>query len=229
MNQIISLLNPSRLFRILTVFLAGVVLIVTTACSDNPAKALDNNARPEVPSNAVSSPYRGGMNSYSDVDPRANTSGANSKANDIVRKAEGNIQKGADSFDKYAENYRQGTPLNERVENLTEEVGESAKNTAKGVTRGTQRGVENLKENTQNAAQSVPNALDDAKQNARSATRDTARATDKMTDSLQDSSKNLANSAKKNAEETAGYLKSKADQALDSSQRAFDRNSVRVD
>ena len=192
MNQIISLLNPTRLFRILTVFLAGLLVIFTTACSDGPANALDKNGRPEVPSNAVSSPYRGGMNGYSDVDPRATTSGANSKANDIVKKAEGNIQKGADSLDKYADNYRKGTPLNERVENLTEDVGESAKNTAKGVAKGTQRGVENLKENTQNAAKSVPNVLNDAKQNASS-------------------------------------LKSKADQALDSSQRAFNSHSVDVD
>ena len=192
MNQIISLLNPTRLFRILTVFLAGLLVIFTTACSDGPANALDKNGRPEVPSNAVSSPYRGGMNGYSDVDPRATTSGANSKANDIVKKAEGNIQKGADSLDKYADNYRKGTPLNERVENLTEDVGESAKNTAKGVAKGTQRGVENLKENTQNAAKSVPNVLNDAKQNASS-------------------------------------LKSKANQALDSSQRAFNSHSVDMD
>lgn len=169
MNQIISLLNPTRLFRILTVFLAGVLVILTTACSDGPANALDKNGRPEVPSNAVSSPYRGGMNGYSDVDPRANTSGLNSKTNDMIKKAEGNIQKGADSFDKYAENYRKGTPLNERVENLTEDVSESTKNTAKGVTKGAQRGVENLKENTQNAAQSAPNVVDDAKHNAKNA------------------------------------------------------------
>lgn len=192
MNQIISLLNPTRLFRILTVFLAGLLVIFTTACSDGPANALDRNGRPEVPSNAVSSPYRGGMNGYSDVDPRANTSGVKSKAEDIVRKAEGNIQKGADSFDKYAENYRQGTPLNERVENLTEDVTESAKNTAKGVVKGMQRGGENLKENTQNAAQSAPNLVENAKENA-------------------------------------STLKSKADQALDSSQRAFNSHSVDVE
>jgi hypothetical protein len=166
MNKIISFLNPTRLLRILTVFLAGLLVIVTTACSDGPANALDKNGRPEVPSNAVSSPHRGGMNGYSDVDPRASTSGANSKANDIVKKAEGNIQKGADNLDKYAENYRQGTPLNERAENLTENIGRSAKNTAEGVTKGAQRGVENLKENTQNAAKSVPNVVDDAKENA---------------------------------------------------------------
>lgn len=169
MNQIISLFNPTRLFRILTVFLAGLLVIVTTACNNGPANALDKNGRQEVPSNAVSSPYRGGMNGYSDVDPRASTSGANSKANDIVRKAEGNIQKGADSFDKYGENYRKGTPLNERVENLAEDVGESTKNTAKGVAKGTQRGVENLKANTQNAAESAPKVVDQAKENAKNA------------------------------------------------------------
>ncbi|MGA9381096.1 MAG: DUF6658 family protein [Phormidium sp.] len=229
MKQIISLLNPTRLFRVLTVFLAGLLVIFTTACSDGPANALDKNGRPEVPSNAVSSPYRGGMNGYSDVDPRANTSGVSSQTNDLVNKAEGNIQKRADSFDKYADNYRKGTALNERVENLTEDVGESTKNTAKGVTKGTQRGVENLQENTQNAAKSLPNVLDDAKQNAKNTGRDAAKATDKITDSLQESSKNLADSAKKNASETAGYLKSKADQALDSSQRAFNSHSVDVD
>lgn len=192
MKKIISWLNPTRLFRVLTVFLAGLLVIFTTACSDGPANALDKNGRPEVPSNAVSSPYRGGMNGYSDVDPRANTSAANRNANDVVKKAEGNIQKRADSFDKYAENYRKGTPLNERVENLTEDIGESTKNTVKGVAKGTQRGTENVKENSQNAAKSAPDVVENAKQNA-------------------------------------GNLKSKANQALDSSQRAFDRHSVDVE
>lgn len=160
MNQIISSLNPTRLLRVLTVFLAGLLVMFTTACSDGPANALDRNGRSEIPSNAVSSPHRGGMNGYSDVDPRAKTSGVNSKANDMVRKAEGNIQKGADNLDKYAENYRQGTPLNERLGNLTEDVSKSAKNTAEDVVKGTQRGVTNLKENTQNAVKSAPNILD---------------------------------------------------------------------
>ncbi|MFB2897116.1 DUF6658 family protein [Aerosakkonemataceae cyanobacterium BLCC-F50] len=207
MKQIISFLNPTRLFRVLTVFLAGVLVIVTTACSDGPANALDKNGRPEVPSNAVSSPYRGGMNGYSDVDPRANTSGLNSKANDLVNKAEGNIQKGADSFEKYADNYTSGTPLNERVENLTKDIGESTKNTAKDVTKGTQRGVENLKGNTQNAAKSVPNVVEEATQNAKNTARDAAKASDKISNSL----------------------KSQADRALDNSQRAFSNHSVDVE
>ncbi|MFB2837551.1 DUF6658 family protein [Floridanema evergladense] len=206
MKQLISWLNPTRLFRVLTVFLAGLLVIVTTACNNGPANALDRNGRPEVPSNAVSSPYRGGMNSYSDVDPRANTSGANAKANDIVNKAEGNIQKRGDSFGKYADNYTKGTPLNERVENLTKDIGESAKNTAKGVTKGTLRGAENVKENTENAAKSVPDVVEDATQNAKNTARDAAKASEKISNSL----------------------KSNANQALENSQRAFSDRSVDV-
>ena len=165
MNNAISFIKRLNFVRVLTVFFAGIILFVSTACGSPSvqAKGLDNNPRPEVPKEAITNTYKGGMNDFSDVDPRLDTSAANKKANDIIGQAEHNIQKGADTPEQYSRNYRSGTPLGERVQNIGESVSESAKNTAKDVAKGTQRGLENIKQNTQDAAKDVAKSADNAK------------------------------------------------------------------
>jgi flagellar biosynthesis/type III secretory pathway protein FliH len=175
MKRLINWFKNVRPLKVLSVFLAGMFLILTQACNrptiagqppqpgaesgyaqpgaesrytqrQDPTKAYNLNA-PE-----------GGMNNFSDVDPRAKSfeKSAINRAEDLSRNAERNInQKGIDSTEQYARNYRQGTPLGERVKNLGEDIGSSAQGTAEGVAKGTQRGIENIKENTGNAAQNL--------------------------------------------------------------------------
>lgn len=159
MQKLFSTIKRLNLFRVLTVFLAGVILFVSTACSpaNVQAKGLEagKNPRPEVPNQAITNQYEGGMNDFSDVDPRFDSSRANSKAEDLINKSEGNLQKSVDSTEQYARNYKSGTPLGERIENLGEDISESTKDLTKGFTKGTERGIENIKSNTQDAADDV--------------------------------------------------------------------------
>ncbi|MBD0390679.1 MAG: hypothetical protein ICV54_30325, partial [Nostoc sp. C3-bin3] len=90
MNKLMTWLKSIRVARILTVFMAGLLLIVTTACSGgasattaNPVKTADK-IRQEVPSGAVTNEYKGGMNDYSDVDPRFSEKGAQTSAKGLV-------------------------------------------------------------------------------------------------------------------------------------------------
>lgn len=189
MNKVISVFKRFNFLRVLTVVFASLILFVTTACdSGAQAKALSNNPRPEVPNNAVTNRYEGGMNDFSDVDPRLDASRANSKASNVIDKAEGNLTKRADSSEQYGRNYRSGTPLGERVQNLAEDVSESTKELTTGVAKGTQRGIHNIKENTENAAQDVAESTDraayNAKKNAEYAGKDVANKADKAGDKV---------------------------------------------
>lgn len=152
MKKVITWLKSIRVDRILTVFLAGVLLFVSTACGSTKvlAKTADE-VRQEVPSRAITNTYKGGMNDYSDVDPRRDTSEAKAKAKALIDNAQSNIdEKSVDSPEQYAKNYRSGTPLGERVRRLGEDIGESAEEVAEGASKGVQKGVQNIKENAQN-------------------------------------------------------------------------------
>jgi hypothetical protein len=153
MKKVITWLKTIRVDRILTVFLAGVLLFVSTACGTTKvlAKTADE-VRKEVPSRAITNTYQGGMNNYEDVDARRNTSEAKAKAKGLIENAQQNIdEKSVDSREQYVKNYRSGTPLGERVKRLGEDIGESAEELAEGASKGTQNGLQNIKENAQKA------------------------------------------------------------------------------
>jgi len=160
MKKVMTWLKGIRLDRILTVFLAGVLLFVSTACGSTKvlAKTADE-ARQEVPSRAITNTYKGGMNDYSDVDPRRDTTEAKAKAKTLIENAQSNIdRKSADSPEQYAKNYRSGTPLGERVRRIGEDVGKSAEEVAEGASKGVQNGIQNIKENAQSAPNYVKKA-----------------------------------------------------------------------
>ena len=99
------------------------------------------------------------MNNFSDVDPRAKEAEreANARAAELARKARENVQKkGIDSSsEQYIRNYQEGTPLDERVRRLGEDIGSSAEELGKGVIKGTQRGVENIEKSTERTAEDL--------------------------------------------------------------------------
>ncbi|MCA1991075.1 MAG: hypothetical protein LDL41_03375 [Coleofasciculus sp. S288] len=179
MNRLITWVKSIRLDRILTVFFFCFLLFVTTACSGKvSAKTADgvrtaDQIRQEVPEGAVTSPYKGGMNDYSDVDPRQSTSAAEAKAKGLLDKTERNLEKRVDSREQYVENYREGAPLGERVRRLGENVGEAAENVRKEAAKGAQENAQNAKQaanRTADAAQSkVKSDIETTKQAAQDA------------------------------------------------------------
>ncbi|MBV9387029.1 MAG: hypothetical protein JOZ78_11445 [Chroococcidiopsidaceae cyanobacterium CP_BM_ER_R8_30] len=178
MNKIVQLLKKIQLRQILTAFMAGALLVISTACSGSveaqtpPAAGLrqdvpagleavpgKNNPRPEVPEKAETNRFKGSsMNEFSDVDPRAKETekAAQAKAEALRENAERNINETGENLpDKVIRNYQGGTPLGERVQQLGEDVGSSAQELKEGVYKGTKRGIENIKENTLDAAKGV--------------------------------------------------------------------------
>jgi hypothetical protein len=166
MKKVTNWLQNIRPVKILTVFLAGIFLFLAQACN-NPGIAAQPPQPGSQPPNAerydptksyeLNAP-EGGMNNFSDVDPRAKADekAAIAKAKALRDNAQKNVdEKGIDSTEQYVRNYRGGTPFGERVKNLGEDIGGSAEEVREGVAKGTKRGIENIKENTQNAAENL--------------------------------------------------------------------------
>ncbi|MEH2244687.1 hypothetical protein [Nostoc sp.] len=165
MKKAMNWLKNIRPLKVLTVFLAGIFLFLTQACGapgiatppPQPDAQSPYSKRYDPTKDYPLSSPAGGINNFSDVDPRAKDEKAvNDRGDAMAKNAQRNIeQKGADSPEQYGENYKQGTSLGGRVKNLGEDIGSSAEEVRKGLVKGTQRGIENIKGNTQNAAEDV--------------------------------------------------------------------------
>ncbi|BAZ33301.1 hypothetical protein NIES4074_58110 [Cylindrospermum sp. NIES-4074] len=180
MKRVITWVKSLRPVKIFTVFLAGIFLVLAQACNrpgiaaqpPQPAAQPPNAERYDPTKSYDLSTPEGGMNNFSDVDPRAKADekAAKARAEALAENARRNVEeKGIDSTEQYVRNYREGTPFGQRVKNLGEDVGSSSEEVREGVTKGTQRGVENLQENTGNAAKdltkNIQRATEDAKKN----------------------------------------------------------------
>lgn len=207
MNKAISFLKSIHLRQILTVFLAGVLVLFTTACNGAAqAKSPQGTSAPDGGPNPVgqTQPYQGGMNNFSDTAPGQAMKGTAEKTKSLIDRAEKDINtKGVDSVEQYVDNYRGGAPIQERTKNILDsakEAGGNVKEDTKGVgdklnktsdraadkTKEAgdrvQRGASNAKENTKQAGKgaldSAKNAVDTLKSKANDVAEDGSRALD---------------------------------------------------
>lgn len=195
MNRVISWVKSIRWDRIVTACLVGLLMVVSTACSGNASAKTPDGARTadqirqEVPSGAVTNRYEGGMNDYSDVDPRKSTSQAKAKAKGLVDNAQRNInEKSIDSPEQYVENYRNGAPLGERVKNIGENIGKAAGDVGEQASKGARENAANVREAAQSGAENTKQAANEAAKGAKSkVSRDidrTQRAVSKAADAI---------------------------------------------
>jgi len=196
MKKAMNWLKNIRPLKVLTVFLAGIFLFMAQACGapgiatqpPQPGAQAPNTERYDATKDYPLSAPAGGINNFSDVDPRArDEKAANDRADALAKNAQKNIdRKGIDSPQQYGENYKQGTPFGERVKNLGEDIGSSADELREGVVKGTQRGIENLKGNTQNAAEgatkNVQRGAEDAGKNIQRTAEDAGNAVKRAAD-----------------------------------------------
>lgn len=122
-------------------------------------------------------PYQGGMNNFDDVDTtRFDQSGVDAKVKALKDRVERNInQKGIDSPEQYVKNYRSGTPLGERIENIGEDLGQTAGDIKENLQDFGARGSKNLERNVKGVPDQASRTFDQAKQNAKAASKDVSR------------------------------------------------------
>lgn len=215
---LIKSLKRVRFTRVAVALAASFVLLLGTACSPSSPSVSGTGSYEQGRANPTElyrpiQPNEGGMNNYSDTDPRRDTKGLGTKAKARIDEAEYNIDK-VQNPREFAEDYRKGTPLGQRVRNITDSVGETAKDTTEDFAKGTERGISNLKRNVQQAKQGTEDTLDDARQNAQQLGRDTSR-----------SAQGTVNRVKSNADDARRELKDNLNSALDRDDQLANRSS----
>jgi hypothetical protein len=142
-------------------FVAIALLVTTTACNGSEVAAKNNLENP--PPGKITSLYKpitpavGGMNNYSDVDPRVDTSKTDAKAERLINQAKGLERKDTNPLQQIQKEFdRKG--IQERVEDAADSIRESAEETADGVSKGTRKGLANVKENAKSFKDDVESA-----------------------------------------------------------------------
>lgn len=222
MSRIISLLKRAAAWsRVMLTMIVASGLLLTTACSPTSAATTDSPLSPksagEPSENAGTSmftdtygenqSYKGGMNRYSDTDPRRDTAGVAAKSKGLVDSAERNIEKVQD-VDDFVDNYKAGTPLGERIKNIGENAADKAENIAEDVNspnvprdRIRDIGTENAEEILDNTTKSAKRAARDAQTSAKRAGRDATQSVKNAADKVGDAASDAAKSAKRGAED----------------------------
>jgi hypothetical protein len=160
--------------------LAVVLLVTTTACNNaGEMKAKVDPTRTDNTQQAGKltelykpiAPAEGGMNNYSDVDPRQNTAEAKAKADRLINKTD-DLQKGDTNPFKQLGKRLDDKGIGERAGETAEKLNRSAKGTTEDVVEGTKKGYQNLKENTKSFGDDVKSAADDFGDKAKSKAND---------------------------------------------------------
>lgn len=248
MNRVIAAFKRIRIGQILMAFVAGVLLFVSSACSNAPDIGMQaKNPRTEVPGGTATSPnpdvintYRGGTNDFNDLDPRQET-GLENPAKDKAAALKENAQRNIDqpgnagdkiqrSLDKTGENAKD---LGKNVSRSAEDTKNKAQSTADDLVKGTKQGVENIKSNTAGATKdltrSASQTAEDAKQSTRSAAKDLSRGANETAEDVKGNAKDTGNSligkAQQAIENTGEFVQSKFNQSGDAVRETTDKAS----
>jgi len=265
MNKFISRLKNIRPVKILTAFFAVIFLLFTQACNapvdattpqTNTPKSYETPRNIKGPQSAepnsevyvpkgtdVTSPYEGGMNNFSDTDPRSKAA-----KTDVKAKTESLKENAEQHLDNSSSN------VQENVRRVLDDRGELGKNIQRGATnikektqdatedfaKGTKRGVENIQENTKDAAKDAANnvqgAAEDTKYNAK---RTAEKAGEAANRAATEAGYNVKSSAKQTSEDVAGkgknviekakeFVQGTAEQAAKNAQSNLDKGSDAV-
>lgn len=177
-----------RLAPVAMVFVAGFLLLFSTACSPSSPSvsgtgSYQEGRAPQTELYRTIQPKENGPNTYSDTDPRRNTSATSAKAKQLINNAERNVNKVQNSRELVDE-MKSARPLKEGPQKVSDRVSNTVEGFAEDFSAGTQRGIKNLKSNTSQAKEGVQDTLDDARQNVGTTGKQAARTAERTADQL---------------------------------------------
>lgn len=172
-SKALSALKSLQIGRALVIILAGVLVLVTTACNPSSPQVSGTGTyhervgQPQGLHEFTDRPdgkSRPDLSSYRDNDAR-DTNAARTKARDLSQRADRNVGK-VQSPQDFVESYREGAPINERVRNLSEDVGGAAKQFGEDFSQGAQENLRNLRGNVDKAGRNIQQTTERAQQNS---------------------------------------------------------------
>jgi ElaB/YqjD/DUF883 family membrane-anchored ribosome-binding protein len=244
MNKLIAAIKKIRLGQILTTFMAGILLFVSTACNNGPAQAKNPDGvvtgrRQEVPAGELAVPGK--------KNPRVEIPGgtATSPDPDVVNKFQGgptmnefsDVDPRAEGLEKAASQKAQA--LKEQAErNVIDETGNVGENTKRILDKKGENFDEigeNLKRNAKDAQEKAQGTAEDfakgtrrgtenIKENTSDAVRGANRSASQAAEDVKDSAKDLTKGASKAADEakySAKDLNNNASRAADNAPGYF--------
>ena len=218
MSKLFAFFKDVQLDRIFIVAVVGVLMLFSTACSR--ATAMDTATMKEMGSSKPNppgqvQPYKGGMNNFDDTDTsRLGKVDVDAKAKALKDQVERNLkQKGIDSPEQYVENFRSGTPLNERIGKIGDDLGQSASDIKENLQQFGERGTKNLERNVKGVPEQASRTIDQAKQNAKAAGEDIARGVKEPVDKAGKVLNRAGDAAQDKATDTANAVQQTIDRA----------------
>lgn len=160
--------NLKSLYKAAISLLAVMFLLVSTGCDGtqtntkiNPPGSADNMPTSGKITELYKpiTPPEGGMNNYSDVDPRMDTSEAKAKAQREIEKS-ADLQKGGVNPFKQLRKDLEDKGVTERAKDFSKDASNAAKENAQDFAQGTERGVENIKKNSKQFKNDVEESID---------------------------------------------------------------------
>ncbi|MGL5836583.1 MAG: hypothetical protein ACRC1Z_25635 [Waterburya sp.] len=154
----------SQLKKVLIVFLAGFVFLVTTACSNaNSPQASGENINPRTNAQKLTEnpdydyydanqPKQGGMNKYYD-DPRLENPKLQKKADKLVKEAKANIEERRNAPAKFLDEKISQT--GQSLDDAKDDVGRRVEELKEDIPQGAQQRIDKTKNNIEKISKSI--------------------------------------------------------------------------
>ncbi len=177
-----------RLKQAFLVTLAGVFVLMSTACSSkadaqmppagkaplqsaNPTNPYDKDTGPQTDLYKTTQRPQKGMNNYND-DARYDKDATQADAQKLIKQVQKNLKNRATNPGDVVENVQKNNPLGEKAREFSRNVGDKTEQLKEDFAQGTQRGIRNLKANAENAKNDAPQVFEEAKRTAIGADQD---------------------------------------------------------
>jgi hypothetical protein len=158
MNNIIAFVKRLRLARILVVCLAGIVLLVSTACSQSPSVSSSTlGADKDTTPYKLKTPQAEHLKeSYTTEPRRGETNAVESRTDELVNQSQRNLQKRATNPAEAVDNLlRERKSAAQTAEDKLDKASERVGSSVEEMKEGAERGFRNLQENVKSAAEDV--------------------------------------------------------------------------
>ena len=221
MDKLIAAIKKIRLGQILTTFMAGILLFVSTACNNGPAQAKNPDGvvtgrRQEVPAGELAVPGK--------KNPRVEIPGgtATSPDSDVVNKFQGgptmnefsDVDPRAEGLEKAASQKAQAlkeqaernvidqtSNVGENTKRILDKKGENVDEIGENLKRNAESAQEKAKGTAENFAKGTSRGTENIKENTSDALRGANRSASQAAADVKDSAKDLTKGASKAADE----------------------------
>jgi polyhydroxyalkanoate synthesis regulator phasin len=168
----------SQLKKVLIVFLAGFVLLISTACSstNSPQASRENvnprtnvqklTEQPDYDYYDANQPKRGGMNKYND-DPRLENPRLQKRVDKLVKGAKANIEEQKEERNNFSEKYSDDktSKTGQALGNIKEDVGQRIEDFKQDISQGTQQQMDKTKNNLEKTNRNIRRTAENTDKN----------------------------------------------------------------